>query len=414
MTDLISVQEARSIILSAFSQLPSEPVGLMDAAGRVVANDVQASADLPRFDYSSMDGFALHISEKSSEPGAETYRVVGDIPAGSNPQMVLGPGQSARIMTGAILPEGADAIVPVENTDYPYRSPDATLPEKVTLTCIPSSGSFIRKRGSDLHAGQTILPAGKRLSPQDVGLLAALGMETVAVQRRPLVTLFSSGDELAIPGHPLSRGQIYDANSYSLAGLAVSEGARVNYLGIAADREEDVRAKFDAAVSAGADMILTSAGVSVGTYDFVRKVIEEHGSVALWRVNMRPGKPVVFGNYRGVPTLNLPGNPVSAFVGGLLFVIPALRKMTAVQDIQPKSLSGIIDQDIESDGRESYLRAIVRRTDGENLLVLTGNQASGNLYSLVQANALLIVPAGVKSLPAGSRVEFLPFSQYFK
>ena len=188
----------------------------------------------------------------------------------------------------------------------------------------------------------------------------------------------------------------------------------MNYLGIALDRESEVRAKFDAAVATGADLILTSAGVSVGTFDYVRKVIEEHGTLSLWKVNMRPGKPVVFGNYQGVPTLNLPGNPVSAFVGCLLFVIPALRKMTGWKSLLPEASSGTLDQDIESDGRESYLRAVVRQFGSENHLSLTGNQASGNLYSLVQANALLIVPAGVKSLTACSRVDYIPFNQYFK
>ncbi len=207
------------------------------------------------------------------------------------------------------------------------------------------------------------------------------------------------------PGIPPQPGKIFDANSYSLGVLAQREGAEVIRLGVANDEYSSVLELFRKAKEAGADLILTSAGVSVGAFDFVRQVLEEQGAVKLWRVNMRPGKPLTFGSYQGIPVISLPGNPVSAFVGFLVFVRPVIAKLSGLEPTPPPTLSVILEHPVLSDGRESYLRAIVEKSSQGYIARLTGHQGSGNLYSLVQANALLIIPAGVKSLPAGDTVQ---------
>ena len=293
MSELISVQQALEKVLSAFKPLPVEEVDLLEADGRVLAENVQAGLDLPRFDYSSMDGFAVNTGAIGNIDQAIQFQVIGDIPAGSFPEFEILPGQAARIMTGAVVPVGATAIVPVEDTDFPYRSLDAQLPEQITVQRSPAKGAFVRLHGSDIQKGQAVFSAGKKLFPQDVEFLAALGIHQVRVYRRARISLFSSGDELASPGEPLLPGQIYDANSYTLAALAKREGAIIEYRGIVKDELEAVRARFDQAAQTQADFILTSAGVSVGAFDYVRKVIQENGRLSLWKVNMRPGKPIV-------------------------------------------------------------------------------------------------------------------------
>ncbi|HEX9027816.1 MAG TPA: molybdopterin molybdotransferase MoeA, partial [Anaerolineales bacterium] len=238
-----------------------------------------------------------------------------------------------------------------------------------------------------------------------VGFLATLGENLVKVYRQPRVGLISTGDELVQVEERLSPGKIHDSNVYSLAALVKKYGGEPLNLGIAADREEAVRAKLDQACQAGVDLILSSAGVSVGAFDFVRQVVEERGLLSFWRVNMRPGKPLAFGNYRNKPFVGLPGNPVSSFVAFEVFVRPALLKMGGFPSWERPSQVVRLGEAIESDGRESYLRAIVSRSAGEWSARLTGHQGSGNLRSLIQANALLIVPSGVKSLPAGAELE---------
>lgn len=407
LSDLISVQEALHRILEAFSPLPAEAVPLDHALNRVLAVNIDSPFDFPLFTNSSVDGFAVCAGEDSRAGSSGRFElpVVGDIPAGVHPSFSLEKGKTARIMTGAPLPQGADSVLPVEDTNFPYRDADTPLPERVTFYRFPRTEENVRPRGQDLHTGDRLLSSGRRLQPQDVGLLASLGQAEVWVHRQPRVSLFSSGDELLTPGDNHALGKIFDSNSYTLSLLARREGALVTRLGVAADRYEDVLRMFDAAVSASADLILTSAGVSVGAFDYVRKVLEEKGQVKFWRVNMRPGKPLTFGEYLGVPVLSLPGNPVSAFVGFLVFVRPVLSRLSGLPGITLPTVQVVLDHPVLSDGRESYLRAIVYRTSRGFNARLTGHQGSGNLYSLVQANALLIVPAGVKSLPAGASLQ---------
>ena len=404
---MLSVQEARERILLTFQPVERISLPLDRSAGRVLAEDIRAGTDLPPFDNSSVDGFAVRATDVVGA-GPSTPRnleVVADIPAGSYSETPLQLGQAARIMTGAPLPPEADAVVMVEDTDFNVRTPGTPAPGRVAVYKPAGPGTSVRRRGDDLHAGDEVLHTGRRLRSQEIGLLAMLGVAAVSVYRRPRLALLSSGDELLPVGAPLSPGKVHDANTFTLAALAEEAGAETIRLGVAADEAADVRSRLERAVKAGADLIVSSAGVSVGAFDYVKEAVEAGGELDFWQVDMRPGKPLAFGRYRGIPFFGLPGNPVSAFVGFEIFVRPALEKLSGLAGSPPLRLKARLAEPVESDGREAYLRAVVTEQDGELVARLTGHQGSGNILSLVQANALLIVPSGVKSLPANSEVD---------
>jgi molybdopterin molybdotransferase len=399
---MLSVSKARERILAVFSPVESQTVSLNRAAGRVLAHDIRAKTDLPLFDNSSVDGFALHMVDCAS---SRILKVVADIRAGNTSNRPLQPGECARIMTGAPLPHGAVAVVMVEDTDFSVRAPGTPAPQVVTVYKSILPGENIRCGGDDLHAGDKVLTAGKRLRAQEVGLLAMLGEAEVQVHRQPRLALLSSGDELLPVEVSLTPGKIHESNSYALAALAEEAGMELIRLGVAADTEADIRSRLERAAEAKADLIVSSAGVSVGAFDYVKSVIEEAGELDFWKVNMRPGKPLAFGRYRGIPFIGLPGNPVSAFVGFEVFIRPALEKLSGLE-VQPRPHQvAHLAEPLESDGRESYLRAVVGHENGRLTARLTGDQGSGNILSLVRANALLIVPSGVKSLPANSDID---------
>jgi molybdopterin molybdotransferase len=257
----------------------------------------------------------------------------------------------------------------------------------------------------DLHTGDVVLRKGHKLKPQSLGLLAMLGIANVAVHKKPRVALLSSGDELIEVEAPLTEGKIHDSNSYALAALIENSGMEVLRLGVAKDTRDSVNNLLEKAASEKVDLIISSAGVSIGAYDFVKEVIESNGKLDFWRVNMRPGKPLAFGEYRSVPFIGLPGNPVSAFVGFEVFARPVLEKLSGQLDGGRFTVKVRCGEEIESDGRESYLRVKIRNEDGLSIATLTGHQGSGNLLSLVQADALLIIPAGVKCVPVGQEVD---------
>ena len=404
---MLSVSEALDRIVSHFQPVESQTVPIEQSAGCILAGDVNATTDLPVFNNSSVDGFAVRA--RDSVPGV-ALRVVDDIRAGSEARMALGPGLAARIMTGAPMPPEADAVVMVEDTDSNNRQPGSAAPSIVTINRSVSPGENVRQRGDDLHAGDRLLSKGRRLRAQEIGLLAMLGLPEVLVHRKPRLALFSSGDELLGVAAPLTPGKIHESNSYSLAVLAETSGMELIRLGIASDSAADIRARLERAVAARADVIVSSAGVSVGAFDFVRSVVEADGELDFWKVNMRPGKPLAFGKFHGIPFFGLPGNPVSAFVGFEVFVRPALEKLSGLTSSARLKGTAWLAEDVESDGRESYLRAIVSRENGRLVAHLTGHQGSGNIFSLVRANALLIVPSGVKCLLANSEVEIWPIA----
>ena len=403
---LLSVAEARTRILSQFKPVAPETISLSETANRILAMDVIAADDLPLFDNSSMDGFALRAFDSSSaEPASPlTLRVVADIPAGSHPTISLAPSEAARIMTGAQLPTGADAVVPVEDTDFNNRDAGSTAPTHVQITKPLKSGENVRPRGMDVHAGDAVLHKGHRINPQTAGILAMLGFSNIEVYKKPRVALLSSGDELLEVNAPLESGKIRDSNSYMLAALIESAHAEVLRLGVAKDTRDSVKTLIEQAAHQNVDLIISSAGVSVGAFDYVKEVIEANGALDFWRVNMRPGKPVAFGNYKNIPFIGLPGNPVSAFVGFEVFVRDTLGRLSGISDGSRLTVRVRCEEEILSDGRESYLRAILHEQDGVHVAKLTGHQGSGNLLSLVQADALLIIPAGVKCVPAGQEV----------
>jgi molybdopterin molybdotransferase len=405
--DLISVDNARERILAHFQPVGTETLPLEDCAGRVLASEIAASHDLPSFDNSSMDGFAVRSADLTgaSTTTPRNLKVIADIPAGIHSETVIKAGQAARIMTGAHMPGGADAVIPVEDTDFHNRTPGTSAPQEVLAFKGFKRGAFVRAKGSDVRKGQPVLRSGHVLRAQDVGLLAMLGVARVTVFHKPRVSLLSSGDELIPVDEPLSPGKIRDSNTYTLSALIEGAGAEVVRLGIAADNRGSVQSLLENAAQQNVDLILSSAGVSVGAFDFIKDVIASQGELDFWRVNMRPGKPLAVGSFQGIPFIGLPGNPVSAFVSFEVFVRPALERLGGKRtDARPR-VRVRLAEDVGSDGRESYLRAHVANENGVLSGRLTGHQGSGNLLSIVGANALLIVPAGVKSLAAGMEVD---------
>lgn len=414
MSALLSVSEAKHKLLLVFRALDSETVPISRAVGRVLSESIQALFDIPPFDNSSMDGFAVRAADVSAArpDHAVELAVVADIPAGQSIEVTVGVGQAARIMTGAVLPFGANAVVPVEETDFNARQPGIAAPKKVRILRSVKPGENVRPKGQDVRDREIVMQAGSPLRPQDIGFLAMLGMARVPVHRLPNVVVFATGDELMPVGADLGPGKIYDSNTYTLISQVEKYGAHAVNLGIVADNLDAVRTCLDQAKSQNVDLIVSSAGVSVGAFDFVRHVVEQGGRLDFWRVNMRPGKPLAFGEYKDIPFIGLPGNPVSAFVGFEVFVRPAILKMSGVVAEERLLQKVKLLDEIESDGRESYLRAVVSHQDGAWAARLTGHQGSGNLRSLVQANALLLVPSGVKSLPVGAEVEAWMIDDY--
>ncbi|HSM24990.1 MAG TPA: gephyrin-like molybdotransferase Glp [Anaerolineaceae bacterium] len=407
MNKLLSVEEARNRILAAFKQKNCKTIPLEKSLHQFLFSDITAKIDLPSFDNSSMDGFAVIIDDliELSEINPIELEIIEDIAAGYTPKKVLQNGQAARIMTGAPLPLGADSVVPVELTNFSDRYAEEKLPEKIQVMKFVKKGENIRPQGQDIKQGELIFSKGHKLRPQDLGFLAAQGIDKVDVVQKPTVALLSSGDELLKPGENLVPGKIYDSNSITIKIMLESFGAEVIDLGVAKDNYQDIKSKLDSVIKSEVDMIVTTAGVSVGVYDYIREVILQEGNLNFWKVNIRPGKPLTFGDYKNIPFLGLPGNPVSAFVSTLIFIRPIINKMlgnfeTTISD------QAIILEDITSDGRESYLRAEINNIEGKFFAKLTSHQGSGNIFSLVCANALLIIPAGVKSVPKGKAVNF--------
>lgn len=408
MAELLPIHEAQEKILSVFNTKKPEQCLVEKAYNRTLAEDVFSSVNLPAFANSSMDGFAVYSSdlEIASPVSPVSLPVSLDVPAGFSEKAALRKGAAARILTGAPLPEGADAVIPVEDTDQIKQPQNGPLPQVVTFYAAIKQGANIRTVGEDVAAGELVLKKGRILQPQDIGLLISLGIREVKVMKKARIALFSSGDELLNPDETMSPGKIYDANRYVLTGMLEAAGAEVIQLGIARDDPKNVMDTLDQTLQEPPDLIIGSAGVSVGAFDYVRQVIEANGSLSFWRVNMRPGKPVAFGFYKSIPFIGLPGNPVSAYISTLVFVLPCVRKLHGLPPYSQKKVKVVLDEHLESaDGRESFYRGIVRFENGGYRARLTGHQGSGNLFSLIQANALLIVPAGVKVVPEGEMVD---------
>lgn len=412
-SDLLSVVDARERIIQGLHPVSTETIPLSDSLGRILSAPIHSPLNFPPFTNSSMDGFAVNSTDlkAASRETPVHLDVIEDIPAGYAPVHPVQSRQAARIMTGGMLPPGADAVIQLELTSAWKTS--FQVPGRIQCFSSVGSGENIRPAGMDFPVGELLMSMGTRLESQHLGLLASLGIQQVTIFRKPRIALLSTGSELLLPGSPLSPAKLYESNSTFLAAILKQAGAEVINLGIAQDNLEDVRSRLEIAFSEGVDFILTSAGVSVGEYDLVRKVIQATGEINFWRVNIRPGKPLAFGHFRSIPVLGLPGNPVSSFVTCLVFAVPAVHRLAGLPPSSPPFLSAVLTTPVESDGRESYLRAQVHRAQDGRLqaALVDAHQGSGNLFSLVQANALLIVPSGVKSLPSGAQVKILMLTE---
>jgi molybdopterin molybdotransferase len=406
MQRLLDVKTACEQILESIHTLPPETVPLMDAVGRILAQDIYADANLPDFDNSSMDGFAVRASDTSTaSPEAPVrLRITMDVPAGANPSVAIQAGEAARIMTGAIIPAGADAVVPVENTDADFSTLNlAQLPEQVTITRSARSGDCIRRSGENLRKGQRALAAGCLIRPQEVGILAALGKSHVSVIRKPRVVILGSGDELLDIGQPLVTGKIHDSNSYMLEALVRNAHAEAIRLPIAPDDPAALRELFHTALRHQPDLIISSAGVSVGAADYVRSILDEMGSITFWKLNLRPGKPFAYGQIGGIPFFGLPGNPVSVMITFEVMVRPVMDKM-AGQTRTRQTIQALAGEDIRSDGRLTYARVRIESRNDQIYVYETGTQSSGALMSMVIADALLIIPENVLMIEKGAQV----------
>jgi molybdopterin molybdotransferase len=402
----LTVAAALEAILATVSILPAEPVPLLGALGRVLAEPVVAQDNLPPFANSSMDGYAVRADDvlTASKSTPVNLRVIADIAAGTVVTVAIEPGTAARIMTGAPMPPQADAVVPVEDTNEPWRDEQRPLPQQIEIRRSVKAGDYVRPAGEDMVAGQTILERGHLLRPPEIGVLAALGVVQVQVVRQPRIGILATGDELLDVHEPLTPGKIRNSNGYTQMAQVQTMGAISVPLGIARDREEDVRARLQHGLDAAVDLFVSSAGVSVGAYDVVKAVLEKAGTVAFWRVRMRPGKPLAFGRYAGIPFLGLPGNPVSAMLSFERFARPAIRKMAGFTRLERPQIAVTIQDHLHSDGRESYLRAVVTRTPDGYEATTTGAQGSNLMTSMVKANALVIVPEGIKEVAAGEQL----------
>ncbi|MEM9775736.1 MAG: gephyrin-like molybdotransferase Glp [Chloroflexota bacterium] len=407
-TDYLPVKIALQQVLSLVNRLPVETVPLEQSAGRILADDVVANDSLPPFDNSGMDGYALKAADTSgaSEKKPVYLKVVGEVAAGFVFEGELKRGQAIRIMTGAPLPDGADAVIRIEDTGEDYSNAQRALPELVAIKAEVGPANAIRYAGSDLQAGQTILKSGRKIRPQEVGVLASLGVPQVKVYRRPRVGILATGDELIPVEEELQPGKIRNSNGYAQSAQIEALGAEAVRLGVAKDTPEDLKAKLQAGLDAGVDLFISSAGVSVGVYDVVTDVLQKGGNINFWKVRMRPGKPLAVGHYANIPYLGLPGNPVSAMVSFERFARPAILKMAGAQNIDRPMRKVIFNEPIRSDGRETYVRAIIKRQpDGTLTAISTGDQGSHVMTSLVKANGLVVIPEGVRRVEVGTELD---------
>jgi molybdopterin molybdotransferase len=398
---MISVRDGQNHVLAQVEHaVPPELVAIADALGRVAADDIQAPFDVPPADNSAVDGYAFAASDVEGQSG-RALRVIADLPAGSVFAGALAPGETIRIMTGAPMPAGADTVCPQE-----LAARDA---DRVVIAPEIVKGVNVRARGEDVDAGSVVVSAGTVLRPQEIGVVASLGVRQLLVSRRPRVALLSTGDEVAEPGQPRAAGQIYDSNRFTLRGLVSQAGGEVIDLGIVPDVRDVLRARLLEA-AAIADVVITSGGVSVGVYDLVKDVLGEIGGIDFWQVAMQPGRPLAVGRIDRAHFFGLPGNPVASMLTFMLFVRPALFKLAGRRQIFPETWEARAAEPMRKrTGRREFKRGILEFHDGAWRVRTTGPQGSGILSSMVAGNCLIVLDEERGDVAPGECVLVEPF-----
>jgi molybdopterin molybdotransferase len=400
---LLSVADALQRVLEHAAPLPAEEVPLSEAAGLVLAYPLKALRTQPPADLSAMDGYAVRASDVAETP--VRLKIIGEVAAGRPFGRTVGPGEAARIFTGGVMPDGTDAIIIQEHTKRDGDVVDVAKPS--------AKGRHIRTKGLDFTAGETLIAEGHRLTARDLALAAGMNHPLVPVHRRPKVAMFATGDELMPPGAQLGPGQIISSNNYAIGALARAEGANVEDLGIVGDRLDDTVAAVRRAREGGADILITSGGASVGEYDLVQKAFTAEGmELSFWRLALRPGRPLMYGRLGAMHVLGVPGNPVSAFVCGFLFLVPLIRCLAGRTDLERPIDEAVLGCDLpENDERADYLRATL--TEGTQGPVATPFpvQDSSMMAPLAKAGCMVIREPFAPAAKAGSRCSILKFER---
>ena len=396
---MMTVDEALDKILSHIHPLGFEKVSLLDALGRVIGEDVYARRDIPPLDNSAMDGYALRsVDVREASPDRPLQlEVIEDLPAGYISAKKLEKGKAIRIMTGAPVPKGADTVIPVEETKKENGS--------VLIFRATTSGENIRKSGEDVKEGDRVISGGDKVRPAEVGMLASVGRSFVSVYQRPLVAILCTGDELVDVDGDLDEVKIVSSNSYTLGAQVKDCGAIPLQLGIARDRKEEIEEKLRQGIRA--DVLISSAGVSVGDYDFVKDVMKRLGmEMVFWKVAMRPGAPLAFGIIGEKPVFGLPGNPVSSMISFEQFVRPSLLKMMGHRKLFRPAVEAVLKEDIKKmAGKRYFIRGSVSFEKNQYFVTSTGEQGSGILRSMVRANGLIVIPEEQEIVRAGEKVK---------
>ncbi|QXM24854.1 molybdopterin molybdotransferase MoeA [Elioraea tepida] len=401
---MISVAEARQRILAALSPVGPEVVALSAAWGRVLAAPVAARLDKPGADVSAMDGFAVRAEDCARPPAR--LRVVGSAPAGHPFRGTVGPGEAVRLFTGSVIPAGADSVVVQEDTDFAERGEGAG---EVEIRVVPKPGAHVRPRAGDFAHGTMLLSPPRRLTARDVGLAASAGHAWLTVRRRPRVAILATGDEVTLPGDPVPEGGVVSSNGFVLESVVRAAGGEPILLPIAPDDPEAIAAAVAAA--RGADLVVTSGGASVGQHDLVRPALAPLGlALDFWKIAMRPGKPFMFGRVGDAALIGLPGNPVSATVCAILFLVPAIERLLGLPGAAPATVRARAGARLAAnDHRADHLRATLAR-DADGVLVATpaARQDSSQMAVLAAADALILRPPDAPEVAAGEWVDVIP------